>query len=71
MTKLEKLEEFAYNRDYEIIRDRFGSEKKGACMASDKGSIILLNKARIENDWEQRKVLAKEMGHLETDTLYY
>lgn len=53
------------------IDDFYISGQKGMCVKFNGNFRIVLNSKLIEGDFERRLVLAHELGHCETDMLYY
>ena len=74
MTMLEHLEHMAYEQDIHIHDYPFSETKKAVCYHSVDGSweykAILLDKPKIASLSEKIVLLAEEMGHLVTDSLY-
>jgi len=74
MTKLERLEDIAYRRGIKIHDFSFSKTKKACCfyeMGEDfEYKAILLDKSRIKSRAEEALLLAEEVGHFETHSLY-
>ena len=70
MTKNEKLYDYAHNKGICIINASFSETKKAACLKSDFGKVIVLDKMAIKSQQEEREVLAEEIGHFATNALY-
>lgn len=70
MTQLELLYEAAEESDIEINDYHFSHTKKGMCVSLDEYKSIALDKPRIESSAEEVDVLAEELGHYETGSLY-
>jgi len=71
MTKLENLEQMAHDEGIHIYDYTFSETKKAACYFDDTGyKAILLNADKIENAVEETIILAEEIGHFATDSLY-
>jgi len=70
VTKLEGLENFAYQNDIDIVSDYAQTERKGYCMTTaDNQSAIFLNDYSIHGSHERTSVLAVELGHIQTGAL--
>ena len=74
MTKLENLECLAYEQDIHIHDYSFSEDKKACCYHdTDKGwdyKAILLDRPQIKSNIEETLLLAEELGHFVTDSLY-
>ena len=72
MTKLEKLQHKAHIQGIHIDNFSFCQIKKAVCFYDPATGykVILLDKAKIENTTEETQILAEEIGHYETNSLY-
>ena len=70
MGKLDDLYEFAEECDIDIVCRKFSHTKKAACMHLKPHKIIILDMSAIENESEEVSILAEEIGHYETGSLY-
>ena len=68
VTKLEQLEDFAFNQDVTVLNDVSTSDHKGSTMFANGQAVIFLNSASIANDAEKTCTLAEEIGHVQTGT---
>ena len=75
MTKLEHLEHLAHQKDIHIHDYCFSKTKKAACHYMVDGSweykAILLDRPNIKSSVEETILLAEELGHYETEALYF
>jgi len=69
VSKLDLLEEYAYDKDIDVLERPSRSKRKGGSMSIEGRSAVFLNKSRIESTGEKTCVLAEEIGHIETGTL--
>lgn len=70
MTKLETLEEKAINLNIRVDNCNFSETKKGACFRMGDYKAILLNHSKIKSASEKAVILAHELGHYETGSLF-
>lgn len=70
MTKLEQLYDLAYRRNICIYDFHISKTKKAACLYNNQYKAVALDKPRISNASEERVILAEEIGHYETNSLY-
>ncbi|MCL2362379.1 MAG: hypothetical protein FWC73_11280 [Defluviitaleaceae bacterium] len=69
-TKLEQLEELAHQNKIHIHDYHFSETKKAACMRHEDYKAIALDRSAIESAAEESVLLAEEVGHYETGSLY-
>lgn len=69
-TKLEQLEDIAYQSDVQIHNFRFSDIKKAACVLLGDCKTIALDRLGISSTAEEVEILAEEIGHFETGALY-
>jgi len=66
----ETLYNIAYNEDIDIINyDKLDNEAR--IMEIDDSFCIFMNPKKIKNSTQEKEILAEELGHYFTDTLYY
>jgi len=74
MTKLERLEDIADKRNIKLHNFSFSKTKKAGCYYELDGDFeykaILLDKSNIKCKMEETSLLAEEIGHFETHSLY-
>jgi len=60
----------AYEKNIEINQYHFSNTKKAMCIHIDNYKSIALDKKEIESKIEETEILAEELGHYETGSLY-
>ena len=74
MTKLERLYQLASDRDIEVVNYSFSKNKKAFCcryyIDGYECKNIIFDKPRIINAIEEVGLMAEELGHFETHSLY-
>ena len=70
MNALEKLYDYAYEIGIDIYSERLSDTKKAVCLRFDDFKVIALDKSRIETGMEEKVILAEEIGHYETNSMY-
>ena len=70
MTKLDALEEYAKSIDVHIYDFHFSETKRASCVRCGSYSAVTIDRAAIETRSEERILLAEELGHYETGSLY-
>jgi len=68
---LRQLYDLAYERGIEINDYHFSDAKKAMCIHYDDYKSITLDKPLIEDSAEETILLAEELGHYETGSLYF
>ncbi len=71
MTKHDKLYEFADELGVLIDYDEFSHTKKAVCLHSAFYKAIIVDKNKITSTNEEAAVLAEELGHYATSSLYF
>lgn len=72
LTRLECLYDEAVNSHIEIIDHHYSDTKKGACLYDENYyKVIALDKPAIESVDEECTVLAEELAHYDTGSLYF
>jgi hypothetical protein len=71
MNDLECLYDFADGIGITVHDFRIKGLKKAACFHTDDIRAVVLDKPRIETSSEEKCILAEEIGHYETNSLYY
>ena len=69
MTTLELLYNEALENDISVFD--YPITKKAACLHNDGFKYIALNKSKIESSAEEKTLLAEELGHFATGSLYF
>jgi hypothetical protein len=70
LTPLERLEQLATNDGIEIFNYHISDTKKSACFYTEEMRAILLDKPLIVSKAEETVLLAEEIGHYKTGSLY-
>ena len=69
MTKLEKLIDYAHQKNIDVYDTYSQSERKGACIACGIGSMIAINRRIVEDMPDKLCTFAEEIGHIETKAM--
>ncbi len=70
ITTLEKLEQIAYNDNIFIYNFHISDTKKSSCLNFRGMKAISLDKPLITSKAEETELLAEELGHFKTGSLY-
>lgn len=70
LSPLEKLYDKALESNISIYKFHVSKTKKAACLHNDGYKAIALDKPRIESAAEEKVLLAEELGHYETGSIY-
>lgn len=68
--KLDTLYNIALKDNIEINNYHFSTSKKAMCARIDQYKFILLDKPKIDSSTEETELLAEEIGHYKTGSLY-
>ncbi|GHV43256.1 hypothetical protein FACS189490_13350 [Clostridia bacterium] len=71
LTPLEQLEQRAEDDGLHIHNFSISRTKKAACVCVKDYNAVVLDRDRIETKTEEAVLLAEEIAHYETDSLYY
>jgi Zn-dependent peptidase ImmA (M78 family) len=64
------LYHYAKKRNIQLLNREFSSTKKAMCMKFDDNEVIILDLNKINSEAEELCLLAEELGHLQTESLY-
>ncbi|MCL1994933.1 MAG: ImmA/IrrE family metallo-endopeptidase [Defluviitaleaceae bacterium] len=67
---LENLHDKIEQQDISLVNARVSNNKKAVCMGSNFGGVIILDKSSVLNTAEETVLLAHELGHFKTGSLY-
>jgi len=70
MTELEKLYDLAFENDISVYNYHVSDTKKAVCLHIEDYKNIALDKPAIESSAEESVLLAEEIGHYITGSLY-
>lgn len=71
MTKLEELEQRAYETDIVLLNRYISKEAKALSIKEEPLQVIILDKEKFTSDAEETCTLAEEIAHFETDSFYH
>ena len=71
MTALEKLHQEAFDQGIDVINFHICKSKKAMCLLENGYKEIIIDKSSLESHVEELVLLAEELAHFETGSLYY
>ena len=70
LTKLEELYQTAHDHGIHVHNYSYSGTRKAACMTEGDYKAVAMDMPAIESTEEEQVLLAEELGHYETDSLY-
>lgn len=70
MKVLESLQEIAFNNHINIHNTHFSDNKKACCLHYKEYKSIGIDNKKINSTAEKKEILAEEVGHYQTGSLY-